>query len=98
MTTDDDGLEVPIDASALGPADLGLLELLACLALAARRHGARIRLRHPTPALLALLEATGLSEALGASRTCRREPIGEPEEREPTLGVEERVHLDDLAV
>lgn len=99
MVTDQpDQREVPVDASALGRADLGLVELLARLALTARRCGARLCLRDATPELLDLLEGVGLAEVLGALPRDGREPVREAEHREPPLRVEERVHLDDPAV
>ncbi|MBW3620977.1 MAG: STAS domain-containing protein [Actinobacteria bacterium] len=100
MTATDDGdrREVPVDASALGSADLASVELLARLALTARRCGARLRVRDAPPELLALLEQAGLTQALGVLPRDGREAVGQAEHREPPGGVEERVHLDDPPV
>lgn len=76
------------DVGGLGPPGLGAVDLLARLQLAARRAGGRIRLRDPDPALRALLDLVGL----------RFEMEGEPEQREPALGVEEAVEPGDPAV
>ncbi|WP_328430444.1 STAS domain-containing protein [Streptomyces sp. NBC_00443] len=79
---------VVCDVGGLGPPGLGTVDLLARLQLAARRAGGRIRLRDPDPALHALLDLVGL----------RFEVDGEPEQREPALGVEEAVEPGDPAV
>ena len=76
------------DVAGLGPPGLGVVDLLASLELAARRAGGRIRLRDPAPALHALLDLVGL----------RFETEGQPEQREPALGVEEAVEPGDPAV
>lgn len=72
---------VVCDVAGLGPPGLGAVDLLARLALTARRAGGRIRLRDPTPSLRALLDLVGL----------RFQVEGQVEEREPALGVEEEV-------
>ncbi|MFJ3233454.1 STAS domain-containing protein [Streptomyces sp. NPDC086787] len=72
---------VVCDVGGLGQPGLGDVDLLARLQLTARRDGGRIRLRSPTPALLALLDLVGL----------RFEVEGQPEQREPALGVQEEV-------
>jgi ABC-type transporter Mla MlaB component len=51
------------DVSAV-PADAVALEALARLALGARRHRSRVKLRGSTPELDALIELAGLGEAL----------------------------------
>ncbi|WP_158810537.1 STAS domain-containing protein [Streptomyces leeuwenhoekii] len=79
---------VVCDVGGLGPPGLAVVELLARLELAARRAGGRIRLRGPGPALQALLGLTGLGF----------ETEGQPEQREPTPGVEEAVEPGDPAV
>lgn len=83
---------VVCDVAGLGPPGLDAVELLARLQLTARRSGGAIRLRDPTPALLALLNLVGLSFAIEG------ETEGEPEEREPALCVEEAVEPGDPAV
>ncbi|MEU6093864.1 STAS domain-containing protein [Streptomyces sp. NPDC047079] len=83
------GAEVVVcDASGLGPPALATVDALARLQLAARRAGGRIRLRHPAPALRALIDLTGLPFELE----------GQAEQREPALGVEEAVEPGDPAV
>ncbi|MFF4838124.1 STAS domain-containing protein [Streptomyces sp. NPDC001315] len=79
---------VVCDVGGLGPQGLGAVDLLARLELAARRAGGRIRLRDPDPALRALLHLVGL----------RFELEGQPEQREPPLGVEEEVEPGEPAV
>ncbi|MFE6362155.1 STAS domain-containing protein [Streptomyces sp. NPDC057806] len=79
---------VVCDVGGLGPPGLGAVDLLARLQLTARRCGGRIRLRDPDPALCALLALVGL----------RFEVEGQPEQREPALGVEEAVETGDPPV
>ncbi|MFF3344397.1 STAS domain-containing protein [Streptomyces sp. NPDC002779] len=79
---------VVCDVGGLGPPGLGAVDLLARLQLTARRCGGRIRLRDPDPALRALLGLVGL----------RFEVEGQPEQREPALGVEEAVETGDPPV
>lgn len=79
---------VVCDVGGLGPSGLGAVDLLARLALAARRAGGRIRLRDPDPALHALLDLVGLAF----------EVEGQPEQREPPLGVQEEVEPGQPAV
>jgi hypothetical protein len=74
-----------------GPADLGAVEEVARLALAARRMGCSLWLHHACPDLLGLLDLVGLGDlAAGAAL----EPVGEPEDGEE-VGVEEVVMPDD---
>lgn len=79
---------VVCDVGGLGPPGLAAVNLLARLQLTARRGGGRIRLRDPSPALCALLDLVGL----------RFEMEGQPEQREPPLGVQEAVEPGDPAV
>ncbi len=76
---------VVCDVGGLGPPSLVHVDLLARLQLAARRAGGRIRLRSPDSALTALLALVGLA----------LETEGQPEQREPPLGVEEAVQSAD---
>ena len=80
------------DLSALGDADVQVIDLLGRLELAARRHGRTLRLRNASPALLALIAFAGLDSVL------RLEAWREAEEREDAVGVEEERQLDDPAV
>ena len=50
-----------------GPPDLSVVDELARLQLAARRHGCSIWLRRACPELTALLALVGLSERFGCS-------------------------------
>lgn len=79
---------VVCDVAGLGPPGLAAVNLLARLQLTARRAGGRIRLRDPSPTLCALLDLVGL----------RFETEGQPEQREPPLGVQEAVEPGDPAV
>ncbi|MBO4257604.1 STAS domain-containing protein [Streptomyces griseorubiginosus] len=79
---------VVVDVAGIGPPGLAAVDLLARLQLAARRAGGRIRLRDPAPSLRALLDLAGL----------RFEVEGQPEQREPPLGVEEEVEPGEPAV
>ena len=76
------------DASAL-EADVRSVDLLARTQLAAHRIGLHVRLRRVPEELRALLMFMGLAEALGV------EPVGQAEQREDALGVEEERHVGD---
>ncbi len=79
------------DLSALGDADVQVIDLLARLELAARRHGRTLRLRNASPALI------GLIAFLGLESTLRLEAGRETKEGEGPVGVEEERQLDDPA-
>jgi hypothetical protein len=70
-------------------ADLGTVDALARLRLAARRSGLELRLTRVPEELRELITFVGLAEVLGL------EPRGEAEEREERVGVEEERELDD---
>jgi hypothetical protein len=70
-------------------ADLGTVDALARLQLAARRSGLVLRLTRVPEELRELITFVGLAEALGL------EPAREVEEREKRVGVEEEGELDD---
>jgi hypothetical protein len=72
-------------------ANLGTVESLARLQLAARRSGLVLRLTRVPAELEELITFVGLAEALGL------EPRGQAEEREQRLGVEEEGEVDDPA-
>jgi hypothetical protein len=71
------------DVSGIDAPDMGIVDALARLQLAALRAGTRVRLHGTTGALRDLLDLAGLCGALGL------ETVGEPEEREEALRVEE---------
>ncbi len=77
------------DVSRIDVPDVGTVDALARLQLAAHRGGGRVRLYGTTAELRALLELTGLCGPLGL------EAFGEPEEREETSRVEEEDHPGD---
>ncbi|WP_415948102.1 STAS domain-containing protein [Streptomyces sp. KLOTTS4A1] len=61
--------EVIVDTQALqqaGQADFAVIDALARLRLTARRAGAGTRIRDPGPALIRLLQLTGLAEVVGS--------------------------------
>ncbi|NEA41980.1 STAS domain-containing protein, partial [Streptomyces sp. SID11385] len=58
---------VVIDLDGFARDGLAAVELLARLALTARRHGGRVRLRGVSDELGTLLGALGLADALGVS-------------------------------
>jgi anti-anti-sigma regulatory factor len=70
--------------------DIATVDALARLQLTARRLGWRLRLRNVSVELGELIELAGLTGVLGV------EPVGQPEEREVALDVEERVQPGDL--
>ena len=70
-------------------ADLGSVDRLARLQLAARRCGLELRLERVPAELEELITFVGLAEALGL------EPRRQAEEREERVGLEEEGELDD---
>ncbi|MGZ4333518.1 MAG: hypothetical protein ACXVRJ_04530 [Gaiellaceae bacterium] len=71
--------------------DLGIVDALARLQLAARRCGYRVDVTAAPEDVLELIDLAGLTEVLGV------EPRRQPEQREERLGVEEERELDDPA-
>ncbi|MCX3059360.1 STAS domain-containing protein [Streptomyces beihaiensis] len=86
--------DVVCDVSGVTTCDLATVDALARVRLAVLRAGGRLALRGPTPGLAALLELTGLAAESGA-RPSGVQPVGDAEEREPALGVEEAVETGD---
>ena len=80
---------VDLDAGSLPPT-AQTVDALARLELVGRRLGRELRLRNASQELQELLAFVGLADAL------RVEPVGQPEEREQCLGVEEEGQLGDL--
>ena len=72
-------------------AELGIVDALARLQLAARRSGYEVAVTDAPSDLLELIELAGLSDVLGV------EPLRQPKEREERLGVEEERELPDSA-
>ena len=68
--------------------DLGIVEALARLQLAARRCGYRVDVTEAPDEVRELIELAGLALVL------RLEPRRQPEEREERVGVEEERELD----
>jgi ABC-type transporter Mla MlaB component len=80
---------VVCDVAALVHPDAGTVDALACLQLAARRLGCRLRLRRASVELQELLAFMGLGDEL------RLEVGRQTEEREQRLGVEKERELGD---
>jgi len=72
-------------------AELGIVDALARLQLAARRSGYELAVTEAPSDLLELIELAGLSDLLGV------EPLRQAEQREERLGVEEERELPDSA-
>jgi ABC-type transporter Mla MlaB component len=77
------------DLTQLAAADMGTVDALARLALRARRLGCSISLRDPSSELCELLAFAGLDDVLRRSPDSGVEVVGESEQREEPLGVEE---------
>jgi anti-anti-sigma regulatory factor len=88
MTAQRPDRPILVDVSALAP-DAGAIDGLARLQLLARRQGLEIRLCKVPSELTELLGLCGLGEILGV------EVLGQPEEREERLGLEEERQLGD---
>jgi ABC-type transporter Mla MlaB component len=72
-------------------ADLGIVDALARLQLAARRSGYEVAVTDAPDDLLELIELAGLTDVLGV------EVLRQAEEREQRLGVEEEREFPDAA-
>ena len=72
-------------------AELGIVDALARLQLAARRSGYEVAVTDAPSHLLELIELAGLSDVLGV------EPLRQAEQREERFGVEEERELPDSA-
>lgn len=81
--------EVVCDARALSDAGVAAISLLARLQLTAQRLGGRVRVRNASPELHDLLSLAGLCGVVGACPPLPVEALGQTEEREELLGVEE---------
>jgi ABC-type transporter Mla MlaB component len=77
------------DVEALSDPDLGTVDALARLQLTARRLGRRIRLRGACGELQDLLALSGLGDVVPVAAGLPVEPRGQPEQGEPSGGVEE---------
>jgi ABC-type transporter Mla MlaB component len=77
------------DLAQLAQADMGTVDALARLALGARRLGCSVSLRNPPSELCELLAFAGLGDVLPRSPGSGVEVVGESEQREEPLGVEE---------
>jgi ABC-type transporter Mla MlaB component len=86
------------DLARLADADIATVDALARLALRARRMGCAVTLRDPSTELLELVGLAGLGEVLPCAPASGLEVIGQPEEREEPLGVEEERDAGDPAV
>ena len=77
-------------------AELGIVDALARLQLAARRSGYEIAVTNVPCDLLELIDLAHLRGVLGVE-VLGVEPLRQPEEREERLGVEEERELPDSA-
>ena len=77
------------DLAQLTDADMATVDALARLALRARRLGCSISLRDPSSELCELVAFAGLGDVLRRAPVSGVEVVGEPEQREEALGVEE---------
>jgi hypothetical protein len=88
MTAQRPERSIVCDVSALAP-DAGTIDGLARLRLLARRQGVELRVYKVPRELQELLDLCGLGDVLGV------EVVGQTEEREERLGVEEERQLPD---
>ncbi len=80
---------VVCDVGVVVDPDLGIVDALARLALAARRAGCTVRLRGACPQLRALVGLAGLGTVLPCAEDSVVEVRWQPEEREEVGGVQE---------
>lgn len=77
------------DVRGVSEASVAAISVLARLQLTARRLGGRVRVRNASPELHDLLALAGLCDVVGACPPLPVEALGQSEEREEFLGVEE---------
>jgi len=82
---------IACDVAALITADATTIDALAQLAFTLRRLGFQFRLRHASDELLELIELVGLGAVLAV------EPVGQAEEQEQPLRIEEERELGDYS-
>jgi hypothetical protein len=88
---------VTCDVEHVAPTDIGTVDALARLALALRHCGARMRIERASPELRGLLGLAGLRGVVPCDDLFV-EVVGQPEQREQLLGVEEERDAGDLSV
>jgi hypothetical protein len=88
------GRSVICECARIQDPKLATIDQLARLALAARRGGGRLHLRHANAAMMELIDLAGLAEVLPLCVEVEREP----EEGEQPGGVEEEGELTDPAL
>jgi hypothetical protein len=89
---------VVCDVRAIVHPDVGTVDALARLQLAARRRGGEVRLRNASTRLRELLALIGLVEVLSLHPASAVEAGGQTEDREQVLGVEKKHDPGDLPV
>ena len=89
---------VVCDVGALADPDVGTVDALARLQLTSRRHGCRVRLLHASVELRELLDLTGLAGVLPCLPESAGEAVGQSEEREEPLRIEEERDAADPVV
>ena len=80
---------VVCDVGGLSETSVAAISLLARLQLTARRLGGRVRVRNASPELHELLALAGLCDVVGACPPLPVEALGQSEQREELLGVQE---------
>lgn len=80
---------IDVDCACVSTPDVGFIDRIARLQLAARNLGFQLRLVNVDQALLELVDLCGLAEPLGV------EPERHPEQRKQSRGVEEESDLGD---
>jgi hypothetical protein len=96
LLNDSDADLVVCDVDALVNPDIGTVDVLARLALTARRLGCRVQLRHARRRLKDLVALVGLCGAGSPSENLPLELEGQAEQREHASGVQERGQPGDL--
>jgi hypothetical protein len=86
-----------VEVRCRGSIDLGTIDALLCLQLTVCRLGSRLCLRTTSGDLVSFIRFLGLEEELPSLATSAVEPLGEPEHREQSIGVEEEADAGDPA-
>jgi hypothetical protein len=89
---------VVFDVRAIVAPDVSTVDALARLQLTASRCGRRVHLRGARAELDALIALVGLCDVLPPEPDLPLEPLGDPEQREQSFGIEEEADAGDLRI
>jgi ABC-type transporter Mla MlaB component len=96
LLEDRNAVRVVFDVRAIVAPDVSTVDALARLQLTAARCGRRVHLRGARSELDELIALVGLRDVLPPEPDLHLEPLGDPEQREQSFGIEEEADPRDL--